>query len=66
MKNAKDSSLRRLQSAFLAIVSLGILALVLGQAKPLASTILVAMIILVAATNLIQLRKLANEADQSW
>ncbi|MVX58984.1 hypothetical protein E5983_04905 [Streptococcus danieliae] len=65
MKNAKDSSLRRLQSAFLAIVSLGILALVLGQAKPLASTILVAMIILVAATNLIQLRKLANEADQS-
>ncbi|MCU0082699.1 hypothetical protein [Streptococcus danieliae] len=65
MKNAKDSSLRRLQSAFLAIVSLGILALVLGQAKPLASTILVAMIILVEATNLIQLRKLANEADQS-
>ncbi|NYS49308.1 hypothetical protein HZY93_04880 [Streptococcus danieliae] len=65
MKITKDSSLCRLQSAFLAIVSLGILALVLGQAKPLASTILVAMIILVAATNLIQLRKLANEADQS-
>lgn len=65
MKNAKDSSLRRLQSSFLAIVSLGILALVLGQARPLASTILVAMIVLVAATNLIQLRNLANQADQS-
>ncbi|MBF0699175.1 hypothetical protein [Streptococcus danieliae] len=65
MKNAKDSSLRRLQSSFLTIVSLGILALVLGQARPLASTILVAMIVLVAATNLIQLRNLANQADQS-
>ena len=65
MKNAKDSSLRRLQSSFLTIVSLGIRALVLGQARPLASTILVAMIVLVAATNLIQLRNLANQADQS-
>lgn len=65
MKNAKDNSLRKLQNALLAIVSLGILALVLGQARPLASTILVAMIILVAGTNLIQLRKLANQADQS-
>lgn len=54
------SNVRKLQSVFLIITLLGMLAIVFTESRPLISTCLIVVIIIVAFVNMLYLQQISN------